>query len=182
MKVITISVLVLFITTLLLPEVGSACFCTVGNEDFSTTYQSQDSVFIGKALETFTGPRSFSSHTLFRVSEAWKGVGTKEVFVETSLCPIQFENGKEYLVFAQGTGTKVSTSGCTLTRELSYAKDDLKVLGSPKISLKTNIIPIRVEYFIKGIFPEVVAVFAFFLLFLVTRSKFLRHHTQGNKI
>lgn len=64
----------------------------------------------------------------------WKGLENKEsVVVSTSAssasCGYMFEPNASYLVYADGTEDALEVSGCSRTRPMSDAADDLAVLG-----------------------------------------------------
>lgn len=108
------------------------------------------SVFSGKVTETQrrkitdSSDEDFGAERLYvklKVDKWWKGSGNNEVILRTST--VYFPNGtskefgedfffntyQNYLVYAFYYKGTLGTSGCTRTRELSKAGDDLKELG-----------------------------------------------------
>jgi hypothetical protein len=83
-----------------------------------------------------------------RVNRWWKNEPPTEVYLLTegtrnadgtlgvSSCDYIFHKGETYLIFASQFNTKKEneyrTSGCSRTRQLSAAEDDLKILGEGK--------------------------------------------------
>ena len=106
--------------------------------------QSATAVFLGEATYQETiykkvsenkGKVSFVAEVLvkFVVEKSWKGAKNKEFIIRTSEegCGYKFTLGEKYLVYAYGKDI-LATSGCTRTRSLADARDDLKELGRPR--------------------------------------------------
>jgi hypothetical protein len=68
------------------------------------------------------------------VDKAYKGVTRKTVQVSTGCyspaCGYPFVAGRQYLVFAKGTGDKLSTSQCTPTDDMPYMSKVVEVLDA----------------------------------------------------
>jgi hypothetical protein len=122
---------------LLLPDCASACSCM--GVSIQRYISSSDAVFSGEVVDLQKGTsasRMFgpSDTVTLRVSEVWKGTdqGTIEVSTPSqgSACGYPFEEGQEYLVYADGKGEPFDTSICSGTTQLSKADEDLTVLGN----------------------------------------------------
>lgn len=112
-------------------------------------------VFSGKVVRREYVPEATSEGEFFErliiriaVERVWKGdiyadatMYTSETHLANGYVRIfgedfNFEDDKEYLIYAFGKTDRLSTDVCTRTRELSKADDDLKELGDgnePKI-------------------------------------------------
>ena len=70
----------------------------------------------------------------FNASRAWKGIDRNPVYVYSSgssaSCGYEFEEGKEYLVYAHDEEGKLGTGLCTRTALLADATEDLAALGA----------------------------------------------------
>ncbi|WP_316569388.1 hypothetical protein [Neobacillus sp. YIM B06451] len=120
-------------------SVSYACKCAdlrpVGEE-----FEKSAAVFTGKVIgikeEKGVGSTSPTEKVLFEVSGTWKGVSESQVileFIQTS-CSIDFNEGKEYLVYAKENpdfkNKEVLTSEvCNRTVEVEKAHEDLTFLG-----------------------------------------------------
>ncbi|HEX6289822.1 MAG TPA: hypothetical protein VFZ66_11555 [Herpetosiphonaceae bacterium] len=69
----------------------------------------------------------------FQVDQVWKGQVPRSVIVQTARdsasCGFTFQNGGEYLVYAQTIDGQLSVSLCSRTSLLADAQDDLAALG-----------------------------------------------------
>ena len=95
-------------------------------------------VFSGKVLKVVRKPGSSSVVVKFRAEKSWKGNVSRRISISTgadsALCGFNFEVGKSYLIYAQGTDAKnLQTNICTRTAGLPNAKADLKALGKGRI-------------------------------------------------
>jgi hypothetical protein len=124
----------------LLPDCAHACSCGGGGSFREAAMGANSSaVFSGEVMEVEKGLLSPSA--TFRVSEVWKGKQRETVEVSTSQvlpgvgCGYPFKEGREYLVYAyrgpHGSPPKpdLKTDLCTLTKPLSEADANLRVLG-----------------------------------------------------
>ena len=87
----------------------------------------------GSMVTRMVSPR-FATATL-RVSEVWKGPEHQTVQLTTDVadgvsCGYPFEKGQKYLVYAYGGQQGLGTSGCSETKLLSKASEDLALLGN----------------------------------------------------
>ena len=115
----------------LLPDCASACSCAfVGSQKEIAKQALSDStaVFSGEVADVEKQGRTAT--VTLRVSEVWKGPeqGTLEVATSSqeSACGYPFEEGQEYLVYAE-RGFKVHL--CSETKPLSKAGMNLQLLG-----------------------------------------------------
>jgi hypothetical protein len=121
----------------------SACSCLAPGEETVMQQVSRAKndalvVFTGKVLEIVKKPGSSSVVVKFRAEKSWKGNVSRRINISTgensALCGFNFEVGKSYLIYAQGTNaTDLQTNICTRTAGLTNAKADLKVLGRGRI-------------------------------------------------
>jgi hypothetical protein len=116
-----------------------------------------DAVFSGKVVAkelrkiTDASSEDFGGERLFvklKTDKWWKGSGDDEIVLRTSVVyfsdtikeegeGFRFHNSESYLVYAFYHNGVFGTSGCTRTRTLSEATEDLKELGegfAPKIA------------------------------------------------
>lgn len=99
-------------------------------------------VFSGRVLEIIRKPENNQIAVKLRTEKLWKGNVSKQVTITTgadsALCGYNFEVGKSYLIYAQGSNANnLQTNLCTRTAELTAAKADIKVLGRAKILRKS---------------------------------------------
>lgn len=77
----------------------------------------------------------------FQVHAAWRGLetATERVVVTTGLgggdCGFEFTRDSIYLVYANGSDGKLSTSICSRTALASDAEEDFEALGQPQLVL-----------------------------------------------
>jgi len=118
-------------------QTSSACDCVSSTRDAYEGLQRADAVFIGRVVNSRMIEVSDSvDHPLelqvnIKVEKVLKGIKSKEVILRTGPglggdCGFKFQKGKEYLVFAYGMPNKLETSGCSRTKELKYAAEDIK--------------------------------------------------------
>lgn len=129
-----------------------ACSC-MGPTTPADALKSADAVFSGKVIEKAPSRHrskeqdplppnyyqpdqydEFGSTTFtFEVDEAFKGVKSRKVLIETTtvccMCGFNFKVGESYLVFAQRSdGDLFTTNICTGTDWLSNSKDEISLL------------------------------------------------------
>jgi hypothetical protein len=118
--------------------VGLACTC-VPPPAPTAALEDAAAVFSGKVVQIKkhkpAGDIFSAVEVVFRVDEAWKGVGKKTVTVFTSsqsaACGYGFSKGHTYLVYASGNSRgRLSTSICSRTKRLKDAREDLDALGA----------------------------------------------------
>lgn len=141
MKLFTILFLVITVFTALVPnksEVSakeSVEFAKCRVPTFTEAYKESKAIFAGKVLSVRTeGDEKIFT---FRVEKYWKERSGKTVevrYYETMRYQAWLEVGKRYLVYARGNDNGTLSDGrCSLTKNYSDAKDDLKRLGKAKI-------------------------------------------------
>jgi hypothetical protein len=141
MKGIKIILLFFLLSVFSLPFASSsfACSCLPPGSPFAELEKS-DAVFSGKVLGVKTDNSTLQAK--IRVNEAWKGMDSKEVTVHTSIdsagCGVNFETGKEYIVYAYQEDGKYTTYLCSRTAELVHAQEDLKELGEGTIPTRSG--------------------------------------------
>lgn len=132
------------------PTAVSACVGMGGQPEDRFRYA--DAVFVGTALESTTPPSDFY-HVVydifaflpfelvedpylyeieFEIAQAWKGSVSSAMTIKTDgYCGAPFEAGKAYIVFAHETADGGLHAGncCAMTREVSYAGNDLTYLS-----------------------------------------------------
>jgi hypothetical protein len=102
-------------------------------------------VFVGEVIglreATREDERHHSAPYVFqiRVERYWKGVKTQEIDISAmgvtrgGCCDIALSEGHKYLIYVVG---KSLSTGCTRTRPLEQASEDLKILGPGKTFAK----------------------------------------------
>jgi len=151
-RLATLTLLALSLVALL-PDCASACTCGIEGspkERARGAIAGSDAVFSGEvvALEkeppetemvegtmlTVIGGGGREATVTLRVSEAWKGPKQQTVQFTTPVadgisCAYPFEEGREYLVYADGE-QDLRVGGCSETKMLSEADTDLALLGN----------------------------------------------------
>jgi hypothetical protein len=96
-------------------------------------------VFIGEVIQIYPGygSKQYPALIKLKVERYWKGIKkteTIEILSDLGLhsCRTVPIEGK-YIVYAYKKGSSLITHGCTRTRPLDEAEDDLKALGEGKI-------------------------------------------------
>ncbi|HUS12693.1 MAG TPA: hypothetical protein VMZ30_19645 [Pyrinomonadaceae bacterium] len=86
--------------------------------------------FVGEVLQVRNGRNYLEAR--FRVESFWKGVEADEVFVLTEGESIaespHYRVGQKYLVFAGMRDGQLFTGGCSRTKKVDYASEDLEQL------------------------------------------------------
>ena len=127
-----------------------ACSCaTVGaDNDYRGLLLNTDAVFRGTVIRVHDLTPSPAQDiqfvplrlVIFQVNGAWKGITHGTAFVFTGRgggdCGFPFQQGTEYVVWATRDSYmapgELSTDICRSTREVQYASEQLKQLGTPK--------------------------------------------------
>lgn len=120
------------------PAKSFACSCIMSGTPTEELAKST-AVFSARVTDINVPTRfvSFSSadpvKVTFQVDDVWKGP-IQETQVATTArsgasCGYEFEEGKEYIVYAQGDESDLKVSLCSRTRPLSQASADLEELG-----------------------------------------------------
>lgn len=139
MKIMKIGFLFFLISLFSLPFSSSSYACSCLPPGTPTEeMEKSGAVFSGKVIDVKTDDSTLSAK--ISVKESWKGMDSKEVTVDTALdsagCGVNFEKGKEYIVYATLEEGKYITSLCSRTAELAYAQDDLNELGKGTVPSK----------------------------------------------
>ena len=128
----------------LIPDCASACTCestsSNGQKDIESELSSSEAVFSGEVVDFEKGSSiaaPWPTETVsFRVSVVWKGQERETLEVGTatqgSACGYAFEEGREYLVYADDGKQDLEVDLCSRTKPLSEAEADLEVLGAGK--------------------------------------------------
>lgn len=107
-----------------------ACTCA-GPKPASEVYQESDAVFVGKAVEVKN--EDHFDIVQFDIDMAWKGVSEDVVMLMTAdsgaMCGYNFEQGRDYLVYAHAGPKYVETGLCGRTQPFEGAFQDLAYLG-----------------------------------------------------
>ncbi|MBI4093190.1 MAG: hypothetical protein HY420_04670 [Candidatus Kerfeldbacteria bacterium] len=153
--------LLTFIITVVLfgfiqPELVHACSC-IPPRSVSEEFQLAGAVFSGTVTNVSQTSRSSSSGSLagslgkkvsLAVERSWKGVTTATVTIETGIgggdCGFNFEEGKSYLVYTEGSSQR-SANVCSNTKELAAASDDLRQLGPARTSFTNSSFPANAQ-------------------------------------
>jgi hypothetical protein len=141
----------------LLPDCAYACTCAiVGSQEerAKRAISRSDAVFSGEVvgfekLEKPPSPTTMTEPTMFptpfardaiaklRVAEVWKGPKQRTVrlttvtpFLAGGSCAHHFEEGREYLVYANRRQDSLRVDDCSETKLLSNAGADLALLGN----------------------------------------------------
>ncbi len=114
-------------------ELESIAKCAIPS--FQVAYKDSKTIFVGKVLsERKEGDEKIFK---FRVEKYWKGKQSKTVevrYYETMRYQAWLKVGGKYLVYARGNDDGTLSDGrCSLTKNYSDAKGDLKKLGKGKI-------------------------------------------------
>jgi hypothetical protein len=96
-----------------------------------------DAVFSGKVTQQTPGTSLLeggeSLKVAFEVGQVWKGNVPQQILLATSgssaSCGYTFENGKEYVVYANTVEGQLSVSLCSRTRPVAEAQEDFGALG-----------------------------------------------------
>jgi hypothetical protein len=114
-----------------------ACSCAELKEPNEALADST-AVFVGRVTEIEMN--QYSHEAIFEIREAWKGIESDnpvaKITTGTSgdVCGYDFQEDKEYLVYAYGDTNHLATGICTRTMALDSAEYDLAALGPSTIS------------------------------------------------
>lgn len=137
-KLVFLNLFILISTSLIFPDLANACSCRANSQP-KESLQDSTKVFRGNVLWKF----GFlgTNWVRFQVKEFWKGNIGNQITITTSsfgtACGINFDRGKEYIVY---TYEKNSTSSCSRTNLVDFAKDDIDYLQEGKIPYKRSFI------------------------------------------
>jgi len=132
-------VLILIIASFLLVNISTVfgCSCVLPKAS-SEALKEATAVFAGKVvgIDAPSGLVISSADPVkvtFNVSKVWKGPTYKTLVITTARngasCGYSFKEGEDYVVYAYGKETELSTGLCSRTKLLSNAEEDLKELG-----------------------------------------------------
>ncbi len=115
--------LALIVFTLAAAETSLACSCLAPTGKLKTqvtnAYKGAVAVFSGKVVSVEKSADENYWIVKFAVQDSWKGIGGTEITVRTAtssaMCGYQFEDGKEYLVYAHGTAAELGVGNCSRT-------------------------------------------------------------------
>jgi hypothetical protein len=99
--------------------------------------KAAEAVFVGTVVESHREltQGGYEWRVRLSVEQSWKGAeGGDVVLYVTNDCPVSFEDGKRYLVYArrqEGRGRLV-TDSCTRTAPFDAGSEDLQKLGAGK--------------------------------------------------
>lgn len=116
------------------PQVAHACSCVnIGTP--RQELKKAKAVFVGEVIEIYSGSHDedYPAIVKLKVESYWKGIkatDTIEVLSDlgTNLCGIVPLKGK-YVVYAYRRGENLVTHGCTRTKKVEDAAEDLRELG-----------------------------------------------------
>jgi hypothetical protein len=137
-------ILATIVVALISAPYAGACTCEVyGDGTAHSMLRHSKMVFVGKVLDVRPATQSEQEDgkswyaVRFRIERFWKGVKTNETTVYTDLhgCGPDLRTGLEYLVYAVG---KELATGCTRTRMLTLAEEDLRDLGKGRTLKRTE--------------------------------------------
>lgn len=109
-------------------------------------FRSAPVVFVGKVTGVTDGAGG-SQEATFAVSEKLKGGPSDTEIVEGGgMCGTLFQKGKTYIVYAAGTGGRLSSSLCGRTAPLDRARDDIayaRTIGKRTRALLEGIVAVQ---------------------------------------
>lgn len=96
-----------------------ACSCAPPSQTTNDDFQKASAVFVGRVLSVQRKDNSDMVTVKLAVQKYWKGKISNEVKVTTAkdsaACGVNFEVGKDYLVYATDNNGKLSTGLCSRT-------------------------------------------------------------------
>ena len=115
------------------------CSCIYGSA--RQELRKAKAVFVGQVIEIYSGSgrEEYPAIVELKVERYWKGIKkseTIEVLSDLGLhsChPVLYKKGARYLVYAYKNKGKLVTTGCTRTKEIEEATEDMKELGESRI-------------------------------------------------
>lgn len=120
------------------PRCAYACSCLPPGPPRDALATS-DAVFAGKVVK-LSAPLGDAVNSVdpvsvtFEVSQSWKGAPAQTVVVKTASssasCGFNFEQGREYLVYAETADGELQAGLCSRTQALATAAEDLAALGT----------------------------------------------------
>lgn len=113
-------------------EIAGQCTCAYlpGSKYLSAheALKTSDVVFTGKIVEVMKGASRDEYDVKFKIDSVWKKDVGESVVLRThrGACGFFGKKGGEYLIYAYVRKGKLTTHGCTRTRYLADAGEDLK--------------------------------------------------------
>jgi hypothetical protein len=132
---------VIFTVTCLLSMPGKAIACTCVERSAAEYFQMAGAVFLGKVVQINDG------EIKFEVEKSWKSVAANEATVYTVVggpCPLTFNKGNVYLIYANKIEGALRTGVCMGTAEHWHEAEQITDLEKrptiplPKKSLDNN--------------------------------------------
>ena len=136
-KIILFSVLSLVLMTNIV-VLGHACTCPPERTPLEEL-AAVDEVFLGVVVAVVNLPYEGITKITINVTASWKGTAVGTVTVYTPIvykpgdggCGVFMEQNEEYLVYATYSELGITASGCSRTRHILNAGEDLTELGDP---------------------------------------------------
>lgn len=132
MKTVAPFTIALVVTIVIVQDAPEAFSCSCsGPQPPNEAYSNSVAVFIGKVVSITSG--DYARTVQFDAEMAWKGVSENQVVLTTggsgASCGYDFEEGREYLVYAYGNPESLEAGLCGRTRPVLEAYTDLTYLG-----------------------------------------------------
>ncbi len=120
-------------------ETSLACSCIAPTGKIKTqvtnAYKDSAAIFTGKVISMEKTSDGNYWIVKLTVQTTWKGTGASVITIKTALdsamCGYNFEDGKEYLVYAHGTAADLNVDNCSRTASMSE-NADVKYLAKLK--------------------------------------------------
>ncbi|WP_162805722.1 hypothetical protein [Sporosarcina sp. PTS2304] len=127
------------------PILTAACSC-MAPPTADLALSEATAVFSGEVEEVKKNTKDNGKTVIFTVQETWKGIDSQTISVftgnDSASCGINFEVGKEYLVYAHTMDSNgkniLATTLCDRTAELANATDDLALIGEGQLPTQTE--------------------------------------------
>ena len=128
------AVIILMVCSLsiLAAESSYACSCAVSSVEVARGQSVL--VFEGVLTRAVRGEGETPGQGTFRVERVWKGTPEQTVTVAlnaSDFCPPHFEEGKRYVVYAQGTAAAPRIQQCARYAQASQLERERRELGVP---------------------------------------------------
>lgn len=116
---------------------AAACTCAI-NPSPLEEFNLSTAVFTGRVVSTdlllgLGTSNPYPVKVVLEVDTIWKGPKSNRIAIHTAIdeggCGFDFNVGWSYLVYARGEASFLEVNSCTRTTMLSYAREDLEVLG-----------------------------------------------------
>lgn len=146
-KILSVAVFLILLTSLAVDIPRTyACSCIMPEPPL-VSMEKSDAVFAGRVTNIVPPANMMTTldenKITFDVSTYWKGIDRNPVQIFSAMssasCGYEFEEGKEYLVYAHESDGKLVTGLCTRTALLADATEDLKALGEGMVIEPSNV-------------------------------------------